>query len=89
MNYREMTEAQRLAWGAAEDKARIADLGGFRSADALKTMQAAAKTRRKAIGATTWQAAEMVIRANRQARTERASILDQPEVGLIDGGYAG
>lgn len=68
MNYRDMTEAEMLAWGAAESRARIADLDGVRSADALKAAQAAAEARRKLIGATRGQAADMVIRANREAR---------------------
>ena len=66
--YREMTAEQMLAWGAAESKQRIADLDGVRSAEALKAAQDAAETRRKLIGATRGQAANMVILANREAR---------------------
>lgn len=66
--YRDMTEEQCLAWGAAESRARIADLSGVKSAAALKAAQDAAKTRRRLIGASTGQAADMVIRANREAR---------------------
>ena len=65
--YRDMTDAEMLAWGAAESTARKADLEA-RSAEGLRVAQANAATRRKAIGATIGQAADMVIRANRQAR---------------------
>lgn len=67
MKYADMTEVQRLAWGQSEAAARIADLAP-RGAEALKTAQANAETRRKAIGATRGQAANMVVEANRLAR---------------------
>lgn len=67
MHYRDMTEAQLLAWGQAESAARIADLA-VRSAEGLKAAQANAETRRKAIGATRGQAADLVVLANRAAR---------------------
>jgi hypothetical protein len=65
--YRDMTDADMLAWGAAESAARQADLS-VRSAEGLRTAQANAERRRKDIGATIGQAADMVIRANREAR---------------------
>ena len=67
MHYRDMTEAQLLAWGQAEAAARIADLA-VRSAEGLKAAQENAETRRKAIGATRGQAADLVVLANRAAR---------------------
>lgn len=67
MHYRDMTEAQLLAWGQAESAARIADLA-VRSAEGLKAAQENAETRRKAIGATRGQAADLVVLANRAAR---------------------
>ena len=67
-----MTDAQMLAWGIAESAARIADLDGVRSAEALKAAQQAAETRRKVIGATRGQAADMVILANRHNRINGA-----------------
>lgn len=67
MNYRDMTEAQQLAWGSQEAAARIADLS-VKSAEGLRVAQANAETRRKAIGATKGQASDMVIRAQRAAR---------------------
>lgn len=65
--YRDMTAAEMLAWGAAESAARQADLK-VRSAEGLRAAQANAELRRKAIGATVGQASDMVIRANREAR---------------------
>jgi len=65
--YRDMTDADMAAWGASESAARQSDLA-VRSAEGLRVAQANAKTRRKAIGATVGQAADMVIRANRAAR---------------------
>ena len=65
--YRDMSDAEMLAWGAAESAARQADLE-VRSAEGLRTAQANAERRRKAIGAAIGQAADMVIRANREAR---------------------
>lgn len=65
--YRDMTDADMLAWGAAESEARKADLA-VRGAEGLRAAQANAETRRKAIGATRGQASDMVIRANREAR---------------------
>lgn len=65
--YRDMTDAELLAWGAAESEARKADLT-VRSAEGLRVAQANAETRRKAIGASRNQAADAVIRANREAR---------------------
>jgi hypothetical protein len=67
LNYRDMTDAQMLAWGRAESLARQEDLQ-VRSAEGLKQAQANAETRRKLIGATRSQASDMVIRANREAR---------------------
>ena len=67
MHYRDMTEAQLLAWGQAEAAARIADLA-VRSAEGLKAAQENAETRRKAIGATRGQAADLVVLATRAAR---------------------
>lgn len=66
--YRDMTSEQMLAWGASESKQRIADLAGVKSAEVLKSAQSAAEARRKLIGATRGQAADMVILANREAR---------------------
>lgn len=71
MNYRDMTDEQCLAWGREESAARIADLA-VRSADGLRIAQANADVRRKAIGATSGQAADMVIRANRGSKEERS-----------------
>ena len=68
MNYRDMTEAQMLDWGRIEGDARIADLEGVQSAEALKAAQDAAAARRKLIGASRGQATDMVIRANSAAR---------------------
>ncbi len=65
--YRDMTDADMLAWGAAESDARKADLS-VRSAEGLRVAQANAERRRKAINASVSQAANMVIRANREAR---------------------
>lgn len=65
--YRDMTDAEMLAWGAAESSARQSDLS-VRSSEGLRTAQANAERRRKAIGATIGQAADMVIRANREAK---------------------
>ena len=65
--YRDMSEAERLAWGASESTARKADLT-LRGDIGLSTAQANAKTRAAAIGATTIQAADMVVKANRRAR---------------------
>lgn len=67
VNYRDMTDAQALAWGRAESIARKADLQ-IRSAEGLKQAQANAEARRKLIGATRGEAADIVIRANREAR---------------------
>lgn len=66
--YRDMTEAQMLAWGAEESKARIADLAGVKSAEVLAAAQASAVARRRAIGASRSQATNMVIWANRDGR---------------------
>ncbi len=71
--YREMDEVQMLAWGATEHQARIADLAGQKSAETLKAAQEAAEQRRKAIGATRGQAADMVIRASREARRAQST----------------
>ena len=71
-HYRDMTEAQMLAWGAAESAARQADLL-VRSQAGLIAAQANAHARRRLIGATIGQAADMVIRANRAARAGAAS----------------
>jgi len=65
--YREMSDQEMLAWGAEESKARGVDLAVC-SAEGLAQAQSNAKARRKAIGATRGQAADMVIRANREAR---------------------
>ncbi|MBB1599517.1 hypothetical protein [Variovorax sp. UMC13] len=65
--YGDMTEAEKLAWGAAESKRRIADLAD-RTADGLRAAQRNAAARRHAIGASLGQAADMVILANRAAR---------------------
>jgi hypothetical protein len=72
-DYRDMTAAQMLAWGAAESAARQADLAGVKDADSLKRAQANAVSRRKAIGAGTSAAASMVIDANRAARIAKAT----------------
>jgi hypothetical protein len=66
--YREMTLEQRADWGEAERKARIADLSKPRSSHALAAAQANSEARRKAIGATSGQAADMVISASRAIR---------------------
>ncbi len=66
--YRDMTDEQRLAWGASERESRIADLTGVQSANVLKSAQDAAKARRRIIGATIGQASDMVIRATREIR---------------------
>lgn len=66
--YRDMTEAERLAWGAQESVQRQADLAAPKSAEALKAAQDAAERRRKLIGATRGQATGMVIDANRAKR---------------------
>lgn len=73
VHYRDMTDAQMLAWGAAEQQARISDLAGLRSAESLKAAQNAAESRRKTICATRGQAADMVIRASRAARVAKAT----------------
>jgi hypothetical protein len=72
VNYRDMNEAQQLDWGRAEAALRIADLA-VKSAEGLKTAQANAEMRRKVIDATVGQAADMVIRANREARVAKAT----------------
>jgi hypothetical protein len=71
--YRDMTDEQMLAWGAAESAARIADLAEVKSAEALAAAQAKAKARRKLIGASIGQATSMVIRANREIRIKELS----------------
>jgi hypothetical protein len=68
VQYRDMTEAQSLEWGRSESRARQADLQ-VRSAEGLKQAQENAEARRKLIGATRGQAADLVIRANRDARS--------------------
>lgn len=65
--YSEMTEPEQLAWGAAESARRIADLAD-RTAEGLRAAQRNATARRRAIGASLGQAADMVILANRAAR---------------------
>lgn len=66
--YSDMTEAQMLEWGKAEGTARKADLEANRTAEGLKTAQDNAEARRKQIGASRGQAADMVVLASRQAR---------------------
>lgn len=65
--YRDMTDEQLLEWGAAESAARQADLQ-LRGAEGLRQSQENAEQRRRAIGATKNQAADLVIRASRAAR---------------------
>jgi hypothetical protein len=67
VQYRDMNEAQQIAWGVAESAARIADLS-VRTQAGLIAAQANAEARRKAIGASKNAAADMVIRANRALR---------------------
>lgn len=69
VKYRDMTDAQQLAWGEAESTARIADLANVKSAEDLKAAQDAAVARRRLIGASRNQAAGMVIRSNRETRS--------------------
>lgn len=64
-----MTYEEELAWGAQESKLRIADLA-VRTAAGLKAAQDNAAARRRAVGLSVSRAAELVIRANRQARIE-------------------
>ncbi len=66
--YRDMTEAQRLAWGQAETEARQRDLADVKSQAALDEAKANAKARRKLIGASIGQATSMVVQANRAKR---------------------
>lgn len=70
MNYREMTEAQMLEWGTSERATRMAELDCCRSAEALKAAQEGCERRRKIIGATRGQAADMVILAGREIRRQ-------------------
>lgn len=65
--YRDMTDAQMLEWGTSEAAARIRDLE-LRGPDGLRRAQENAEQRRKAIGATKTQAANLVIAANRAPR---------------------
>ena len=67
---RDMTEAQRLEWGAAESAARKASLAVVKTADALAAAQASAESRRRAIGASRSWASSAVIAANRRARVQ-------------------
>ena len=68
MKFRDMNEAERLAWGSLESARRVADLDGVKSAEELAKAQAAAEQRRKLIGATREQAASAVADANRAKR---------------------
>lgn len=68
--YRDMSDEEMLAWGAAESAARKADLAASRTPAGLLAAQENANQRRKLIGATMGQAADMVIRANREARRQ-------------------
>ena len=63
----DMTDAEALAWGDAELAFRIAD-SADRSAEGFAAAQRNATERRKAIGATASQAADLVIRAGRARR---------------------
>lgn len=67
--YRDMTEEQRLAWGAAEAEARVVDLR-VRSKAGLVAAQEAAKARRRAIDASVSAAASMVSTALRAKRVK-------------------
>ncbi len=66
--YRDMTEAERLAWGQQESLARQADLAADRSLKGLDRAKANARDRRRQIGATMSQATAMVVEANRAKR---------------------
>lgn len=59
----DMTDAEALAWGDAEMAFRIAD-----RSDSLEAAQRNATERRRAIGATASQAADLVIQAGRARR---------------------
>lgn len=63
--FRDMTDAEQLAWGRAEREARTADLR-LRGAEGLRRAQTNAEARRKVIGATRSQAARLVARANNE-----------------------
>lgn len=70
--YRDMTEGQRLAWGAQERAARIRDLED-RSATGLEKAQLAAKGRRQLIDASESAASRMVADAGRAQRVAEAA----------------
>lgn len=69
VHYDDMTEEQMLAWGREELALRLRDLS-VRTHAGLTEAKANADARRKAIGASLGQAADMVILANRAARRE-------------------
>jgi hypothetical protein len=63
IHYRDMTDEQRLQWGAAERSARHADMERVNSVDDLLKAQANALARRALIGASYDEAAGMVWQA--------------------------
>ncbi len=81
--YRDMTEAQQLAWGQAESKARQADLAADRTAAGLDQAKANCKKRRKLIQATIGQATSMVIAANRLERIAKAAAEEAENTAAI------
>lgn len=72
--YSEMSEDEMLAWGSAEHDARIADLAGVKSQEALQAAQANAERRRKAIKASRSAASRMITDASRERRWTEARI---------------
>lgn len=66
--YREMSAAERLAWGQAESAARQADIEADRTLAGLEIAKANARARRWLIGANAGQATNMVVAANRAKR---------------------
>lgn len=67
MKLRDMTPEQQLEWGRGEHAARKTDLE-VRTPEGLRTAQVNAEHRRKLIGATKGQAADLVLAASREAR---------------------
>lgn len=83
-SYGDMTAEQMLAWGRAEQLQRIEDLKD-RTPAGLRTAQANAEQRRKAIGAGRSVAATLVMdasRANRIANARKSAALTAQQ--LID-----
>ena len=66
-NWRRMTEAELIEWGAAEDERRSVEIEAVTSADDLQRVQYDTRVRRAAIGLNATQATRWV-KAGRRSR---------------------